>query len=152
VSEYLRRKRGLRVAIAPSRITLAEWTLLKKGVGKGVRWLAVDGVVDQLRGLKDASEISQIREAARLGSEVMEETIRWIRPGVTEMELAAEIGYRMRPKGASGESFEAIVAAGASHAYLGHKDWEPLAHGFKTIEDALAIHRRLLLAFELAER
>ena len=66
VSGYLRRKRGLRVAISPSRITLAEWTLLKKGVGKGIRWVAVDGVVDQLRGVKDASEIGQIREAARL--------------------------------------------------------------------------------------
>ena len=51
-----------------------------------------------------------------LGSEVMEETIRLIRPGVTELEIAAEIGYRMRRKGASGESFEAIVAAGPRSA------------------------------------
>jgi Xaa-Pro aminopeptidase len=116
VGEYLRRKKGLRVAISPSRITLAEWTLLKKGVGKGIRWVAVDGVVDQLRGVKDASEIGQIREAARLGSEVMEETIRMICPGLTEMELAAEIGYRMRRKGASGESFESIVASGPRSA------------------------------------
>jgi NADH dehydrogenase len=45
-----------------------------------------------------------------------------------------------------------IVAAGASHAYFGHDDWEPLAPGLKTIEDALEIRRRVLLAFELAER
>jgi NADH dehydrogenase len=45
-----------------------------------------------------------------------------------------------------------IVAAGASHAYFGHDEWEPLAPGLKTIEDALEIRRRLLLAFELAER
>jgi len=45
-----------------------------------------------------------------------------------------------------------IVAAGASHAYFGHDDWEPLAPGLKTIEDALEIRRRILLAFELAER
>jgi NADH:quinone reductase (non-electrogenic) len=45
-----------------------------------------------------------------------------------------------------------IVAAGASHAYFGHDEWRPLAPGLKTIEDALEIRRRVLLAFELAER
>jgi NADH:ubiquinone reductase (H+-translocating) len=45
-----------------------------------------------------------------------------------------------------------IVAAGASHAYFGHDEWQSLAPGLKTIEDALEIRRRVLLAFELAER
>jgi len=45
-----------------------------------------------------------------------------------------------------------IVAAGASHAYFGHDEWEASAPGLKTIEDALEIRRRVLLAFELAER
>jgi NADH dehydrogenase len=45
-----------------------------------------------------------------------------------------------------------IVAAGATHAYFGHDEWEPLAPGLKTIEDALEIRRRVLLAFEIAER
>ena len=45
-----------------------------------------------------------------------------------------------------------VVAAGATHAYFGHDDWEPYAPGLKTIEDALEIRRRVLLAFELAER
>jgi NADH:ubiquinone reductase (H+-translocating) len=45
-----------------------------------------------------------------------------------------------------------IVAAGASHAYFGHDEWENLAPGLKTVEDALEIRRRVLLAFELAER
>src|ERR1700683_1362806 len=45
-----------------------------------------------------------------------------------------------------------IVAAGARHAYFGHDEWEALAPGLKTIEDAIEIRRRVLLAFELAER
>jgi NADH dehydrogenase len=45
-----------------------------------------------------------------------------------------------------------IVAAGASHSYFGHDAWEPYAPALKTIEDALEIRRRVLLAFELAER
>jgi NADH:ubiquinone reductase (H+-translocating) len=45
-----------------------------------------------------------------------------------------------------------IVAGGAAHAYFGHDQWAPLAPGLKTIEDALEIRRRILLAFEAAER
>src|SRR5258706_6798605 len=45
-----------------------------------------------------------------------------------------------------------VIASGASHAYFGHPEWERLAPGLKTIEDALEIRRRVLLAFELAER
>src|ERR1700676_2653365 len=45
-----------------------------------------------------------------------------------------------------------IVAAGASHAYFGHEEWRDSAPGLKTIEDAIEIRRRVLLAFELAER
>jgi len=45
-----------------------------------------------------------------------------------------------------------IVATGAGHSYFGHDEWEPLAPGLKTIEDALEIRRRVLLAFEIAER
>ncbi len=45
-----------------------------------------------------------------------------------------------------------VIASGATHAYFGHEEWEALAPGLKTIEDALEIRRRVLLAFELAER
>jgi len=45
-----------------------------------------------------------------------------------------------------------VLAAGASHAYFGHDEWVPLAPGLKTVEDALEIRRRVLLAFEMAER
>jgi len=45
-----------------------------------------------------------------------------------------------------------IVASGASHAYFGHPEWAQYAHGLKTLEDALEIRRRVLLAFERAER
>jgi NADH dehydrogenase len=45
-----------------------------------------------------------------------------------------------------------IVATGSTHSYFGHDDWAALAPGLKTIEDATEIRRRVLLAFELAER
>ena len=45
-----------------------------------------------------------------------------------------------------------IVASGATHAYFGHPEWEPVAPGLKTVEDATHIRRRFLLAFEAAEQ
>lgn len=45
-----------------------------------------------------------------------------------------------------------IVAPGATHAYFGHDDWRPLAPGLKTLDDALEMRRRVLVAFERAER
>jgi Xaa-Pro aminopeptidase len=116
VGEQLRREGRSRVAMSPSRLTVAGWKAVKKAAGATVKWVGVDGVVDELRAVKDSFEVDRLRDAARLGSEVMEETVRLIRPGVTELEIAAEICYRMRRKGASGESFEAIVAAGPRSA------------------------------------
>ena len=45
-----------------------------------------------------------------------------------------------------------IVATGARHAYFGHDEWAPFAPGLKTIEDAFEMRRRILIAFEAAER
>jgi NADH dehydrogenase len=45
-----------------------------------------------------------------------------------------------------------IIATGARHAYFGHDEWEKFAPGLKTLEDATTIRRKLLLAFEAAER
>jgi NADH dehydrogenase len=45
-----------------------------------------------------------------------------------------------------------MLATGATHSYFGNDAWEPLAPGLKTVEDAIEIRRRVLLAFELAER
>src|SRR6201989_780079 len=45
-----------------------------------------------------------------------------------------------------------VLATGARHAYFGHDEWEPFAPGLKTLEDATTLRRRILLAFERAER
>src|SRR5213593_4065238 len=45
-----------------------------------------------------------------------------------------------------------IVATGARHSYFGHNDWEKLAPGLKSLEDAIELRRRILMAFEYAEK
>jgi Xaa-Pro aminopeptidase len=110
------RKSGLRAGSDPAHLSLLEWDRLKKAAGPRVRWKPVTGLVEHLREAKDADELAIMREAAKLGSEVMAEVMALVRPGVTEIDLAAEIDYRMRRKGADGVSFESIVASGPRSA------------------------------------
>src|SRR5512140_876974 len=62
-------------------------------------------------------------------------------------------GKRVRLRdGASVAYDRLILAAGATHSYFGHPEWEAWAPGLKTLDDALEIRRRVLVAFEAAER
>jgi NADH dehydrogenase len=85
--------------------------------------------------------------------------IRWILRGHKNVEvlLGEVIGFDLSQKLVKLADLDIpydylVVAAGARHSYFGHDEWAPLAPGLKTIEDALEIRRRVLLAFELAER
>ncbi len=66
-----------------------------------------------------------------------------------------DLQRRTRPARSSGAMLNydyLILATGSTHSYFGHDDWAHLAPGLKTVEDAIEIRRRVLLAFELAER
>ena len=75
--------------------------------------------VETLRMQKDPQEVEMIRKAVELGSRAYEETLPLLRPGIAEVEVAAEIEYRMRRYGGERPAFETIVAFGA-HAALPH--------------------------------
>jgi Xaa-Pro aminopeptidase len=104
------------VAYSPSQLTLSTWQALRRAAGVKVRWKAEEGIVESLRAVKSTAEVAAIRNAGKLACDVMAEVIGLVRPGVRELDLAAEIGYRIRRKGATGESFDAIVAAGPRSA------------------------------------
>lgn len=62
-------------------------------------------------------------------------------------------GHRVLLEDGDAVPFDSLIlATGARHAYFGHDEWEPFAPGLKTLEDATAIRRKLLVAFEQAER
>ena len=105
-----------RVGFDPAHLTLAEWTRLQKATGKRVRWTSTRDLVEGLREIKGPEELETMRQAAKLASEVMVEVLTLLRPDVTELDLAAEIDYRMRRKGAEAAAFESVVASGARSA------------------------------------
>ncbi len=73
-------------------------------------------LVEPLRQLKDVDELGIMREAALVGCQLFDEILTVISPGMTEIEVAAELEFRARRKGAEGMSFETIVASGARSA------------------------------------
>jgi NADH dehydrogenase len=89
-----------------------------------------------------AQPIRSILRRQRNAQVLMDDVVA-IDTGVRQVKLAsgAEIAYDYL-----------VLATGATHSYFGHEEWAPLAPGLKTIEDATEIRRRVLLAFELAER
>jgi Xaa-Pro aminopeptidase len=117
--EFLRSRssrKGLRVAFEASSLNVAEWGRLQKAAGPNIKWKPTSALIERIREVKTAEELDRMRQSAKLASEVITEAPDFVRPGVTELEVAAEIDYRMRRKGASGPSFDTIVASGARSA------------------------------------
>jgi Xaa-Pro aminopeptidase len=74
-------------------------------------------LVEPLRRVKDEDELVLMSEAALLGCRLFEHILGFVRPGMAEMEVAAELEHRARLLGAEGMSFETIVTSGARTAF-----------------------------------
>ncbi len=116
VGEHLRESKTRRIAFEPSHLTVAQSNDLRRTAGRGLRWIPLHSAVEDLRAIKSADEVSILRRAARLVSRAFQDVLPMVKPGVRESDLAAELEYRMRALGASGPSFETIVASGKRSA------------------------------------
>lgn len=110
--KHLKGRGRLRAGFEAARLSVAAKLRLGKASGARIAWRGIENWVEELRAVKDAGELVLLRDAAALGSAVFEEVLPLIRPGVRELELAAEMDYRIKRRGASGPSFETIVAFG----------------------------------------
>ena len=118
VGEELKKQRRRRaVAYATSHATVAQKQALDAVVHGKVRWVSDDNAVEKLRAVKDADEIARMRAAAVLISDVFRKVLPVIRPGISELDVAAEIEYGIKRGGGSGPSFETIVASGPRSAW-----------------------------------
>ena len=96
--------------VEESHMTLEHYNQLSEKVKAEVK--GSKNLVEDLRIVKDGDEIALIKEAARITDEAFEEICAIIKPGVTELELARELEFRMKKKGASHVAFDFIVASG----------------------------------------
>jgi Xaa-Pro aminopeptidase len=112
VAQFLKQSSARKVGFDPGQLTVTRLASLRKAAGSRMRWVPAPGKVEALRMRKDASELLQMRKAAVLAGDVVQAAIRLLKPGIREFEVAAEIEFQMRKRGASGPAFETIVAFG----------------------------------------
>ena len=139
--KHLSRSRARRVGFEAARLTVAQKTALDKA-GPRARWLSWDGRIEAARAVKDASEVATMREAAQIACASWQEILPLVKPGVLEIELAAELELRMRRKGASGPAFDTIIASGPRAALPhGHASTRPVGKNELVVFDLGAILR-----------
>ena len=101
-----------RIGAEEDRLAHARWEALGQKLGHDL--LNAEAVLADLRAVKDAVEIAAITAAQRIAEQAFEEMLGFIRPGVTEREIAAELTYRMMRLGGEGNSFDPITITGAN--------------------------------------
>jgi Xaa-Pro aminopeptidase len=108
----LKEKAIKRVGFDPAQTSVGQLQLLRKASGARTKWIPAPGLMGTLRSRKEPSELARMRQAAILAGDVLTAAIHLLKPGVMENDIAAEIEYQMRKRGASGAAFETIVAFG----------------------------------------
>ena len=109
----------MRLGFEEAQVSVSEHNRLRGLLPDRVELVAVQGLVERLRAVKEPEEIARIREAAKLADAALEELIAEGLIGRTEREVALALAVKMYQHGASRPSFEAIVAAGP-HGALPH--------------------------------
>src|ERR1700736_4531499 len=110
--QFLAGNRAKSVGFEATQLSVSQYGALRKAAGRGCKWKPAAGLVVSLRMHKDQQELAVMRRAAILAGRVVEEAIPLLKGGVREFEVAAEIEFQMRKRGASGAAFETIVAFG----------------------------------------
>jgi Xaa-Pro aminopeptidase len=100
------------IGIEAEHVTVAAQRQLKAALPEGSRVREAPQAVELARMVKDEEEIECLRNAVLLGASLFEVALTVIRPGVKESEVAAEMEYAARRRGAEAMSFETIIASG----------------------------------------
>ncbi len=117
-AELLKKLKSLRSVVVEKSTSLAAFEALKKRA-KG-RIKAVADIIESARSIKDKSEVAAIGAAARIAAQAFRQTVKYVKPGITENELAGRLDFQIRKAGAA-NSFEAIVAFGPNASRPHHR-------------------------------
>lgn len=112
VAGIVKRKRLKKIAFESASTLYDQYTQLQEQLPLGASLISAGKIVEERRMIKSASEIATIRASVRVNSEAYERVMKRVRPGVRELDIAAEIEFQMKMLGAEKPSFDTIVAAG----------------------------------------
>ncbi|HEX5431883.1 MAG TPA: Xaa-Pro peptidase family protein [Bryobacteraceae bacterium] len=112
----VKRKRLRKVGIEPAWLHVDQYGQLENAMPAGTTLVAVENLIENLRAIKSAEEIGLIQRSVRANSEAFQQTMRRVRPGLREREIAAELEFQMHMAGAEKPAFDTIVASGPRSA------------------------------------
>ena len=116
VAGWVRSKPIHRLGFERAHLSYESFLALSNHLPSGVDLTPLAGHVEALRMIKSPQEIELIRCSVNLNSQAFARCLRSVRPGITELDLAAEIDHQMRKLGAERQAFETIVASGLRSA------------------------------------
>jgi Xaa-Pro aminopeptidase len=127
---FLEQLGGTRWGFESAHVTVALHSRIEPVFAEaGIEMEGVEGLVEEVRAVKDAEEAARLREAVRITDEAFSHLLEWVRPGVTEREASWEIEKYMREHGAERLSFPTIFASGPNgamaHALAGERRISP---------------------------
>ena len=108
-----------RLGIEATTMTVAERDDFARAL-EGIELVAVSKLVEDGRRVKEKDEVDRIREAIRISDEVFSIVTGRLAPGMTEQEVAVDIEFELRKRGAEAVSFEPIVGSGPLSAHIHH--------------------------------
>lgn len=115
--------RGLRkIGFEANHITVKTLEGWREKYGElGIEWVPTNGVVEELRMVKDAQEVASIREACGIADAAFRHIQLFLQPEAVELDVAMELEFYMRRQGARRPAFESIVASG-EHSAMPHAE------------------------------
>lgn len=105
-----------RLGFESHNLTVKIYTEYKQALATAIEWVPTTSLVEDLRVIKDANELSLIKEAVRIADEAILHVMSWLKPGLSEIEIAWEIESFIRTHGAEALSFSPITAIGENSA------------------------------------
>jgi Xaa-Pro aminopeptidase len=118
VANLIKKLKSVRTVAVEDSVSMADFERLKKTVKARLRTTA--GIIEKVRSIKDESEIAIIKSAAAISAKALEQTLPYIKPGITESELAGMLDFQIHKLGAR-NSFETIVAFGPNSSRPHHQ-------------------------------
>ncbi len=112
LDECIRRNRIDSVGYEDQSLICSAFDQMRAYLPEHVEWIPLGNLVDRTRRIKSEEEIELLARAEAIGDIAFNEILKILKPGMTELEVAAELEYQMRKAGAGGFSFETIVASG----------------------------------------
>ncbi|MBR5257858.1 MAG: aminopeptidase P family protein, partial [Clostridia bacterium] len=113
LKEYLDRASAKELFVETDVLTVDQYDALKEGL-PGVELRKMPSTVQQMRMVKDETEIACLKDAARISCEAFEALLKQLKPGMTEKHACALLEHEMRVRGSEGIAFDTIVASGVN--------------------------------------